>query len=530
VLYDIPPGDIKMKHYSVTFKPDEKKVSVHAGCNLVEAAGLAGIVLNTVCGRKGVCGRCSVFLEPQHQAVLACQYRIESDITVFIPRSSRFAEHKILTEGPARNGTITPDVYKKYAAEVSGRAILGLAIDIGTTTVVVKLVDMKTGDVLTTAARLNPQAKFGDDVISRIAYAPTGEKLCELNKLIVDSINGLIAECCEGANAGPAEIYETCVVGNTTMNHIFLRLPISQLGQAPYKAYSLDARDLSPAEIGLKINPRGNVHCVANIAGFVGADTTAVALAAELDAAEEMTLAIDIGTNGEVVLGTTNKLYAASCAAGPAFEGARITCGSHAVVGAIEAVILVGDKIELDVIGGGRPRSICGSGLIDTVAVLLDMGVIDSSGRFTNHNAIGKVGGAPAFILSHDEKGEPCVYLTQKDIREVQLAKAAISTGIKLLEKRLSIIDTDIKNVFLAGAFGNYIRPQSAMRIGMLPNVPIEIIRSIGNAASSGAQLILLSRDYRDLAAKLAKKIQYIEIAQDPQFESVFTDSILFPA
>jgi uncharacterized 2Fe-2S/4Fe-4S cluster protein (DUF4445 family) len=517
-----------MKHYSVTFKPDEKKVSVHAGCNLVEAAGLAGIVLNTVCGRKGVCGKCSVILEPQHQTVLACQHLVESDITVFIPRGSRFAEHKILTEGAARNGAITPDIYKKYVTEAGSGAILGLAIDIGTTTVVVKLADMKTGDVLTTAAGLNPQTKFGDDVISRIAYASTGEKLGELNKLIVDCINRLIAECCEGAEAGPVDIYETCVAGNTTMNHIFLRLPISQLGQAPYKAFSLEARDLSPAEIGLKINPRGNVHCVANIAGFVGADTTAVALAAELDAAGEMTLTIDIGTNGEVVLGTKNKLYAASCAAGPAFEGARIACGSRAVEGSIEAVVLIDNELDLEVIGGGEPKSICGSGLIDAVAVLLDMGVIDSTGRFTNHNAISKIGGAPAFILSRDEKGEPSVYLTQKDIREVQLAKAAIRAGIRLLEKHLTINDYGIKQVFLAGAFGNYIRPQSAVRIGMLPAVPIERIRSIGNAASSGAQLILVSSNYRDLAAKLAKKIQYIEIAHDPQFESVFADSILF--
>jgi uncharacterized 2Fe-2S/4Fe-4S cluster protein (DUF4445 family) len=517
-----------MKHFSVTFQPDEKQVSVHAGCNLVEAAGLAGIILNTVCGQKGVCGRCAVILEPRHQEVLACQYRVVSDITVFVPHGSRFAEHKILTEGVAQRGAIAPDIYKKYVAAAGARAILGLAVDIGTTTVVVKLVDMKTGDVLATAAGLNPQTKFGDDVISRIAYASTGEKLGELNKLIVDCINGLIAECCAGAKAGPGNIYETCVVGNTTMNHIFLRLPVSQLGQAPYKAFSVDARDLSPAEIGLNVNPQGNVHCVANIAGFVGADTTAVALAAELDKAGQMTLAIDIGTNGEVVLGTGDKLYAASCAAGPAFEGARITCGSRAVEGAIEGAVLSDGNIEMDVIRGDKPRSVCGSGLIDASALLLDMGVIDYTGRFTNHNAIGNVGGSPAFILSRDENSEPCVYLTQKDIREVQLAKAAIRAGILLLEKRLSKSDSDIKQVFLAGAFGNYIRPRSAVRIGMLPAVPIERIQSIGNAASSGAQLILLSRNYRNLATKLAKKIQYVEIAHDPEFESVFAGSIPF--
>jgi uncharacterized 2Fe-2S/4Fe-4S cluster protein (DUF4445 family) len=525
-----PPCGKKMKHFSVTFKPEGIVVSVYAGCELVEAAGLGGIVLNTVCGQKGICGRCAVVLEPQHQTVLACQYHIESDITVFVPHGSRFAEHKILIEGATRRGAITPDIYKKYITAAGARPIFGLAIDIGTTTVVVKLVDMKTGDVLATAAGLNPQTKFGDDVISRIAYASDGQNLGELNKLIVDCINGLIAESCAGAKTGPADIYETCVVGNTTMNHIFLRLPISHLGQAPYKAYSLDARDLSPAEIGLNINPQGNVHCVANIAGFVGADTTAVALSAELDKQEQMTLAIDIGTNGEVVLGTRDGLYAASCAAGPAFEGAKIACGSRAVDGAIEAVTLVNGEIDLEVIGAIESRSICGSGLIDAVAALLDLGVIDSSGRFTNHKAIENVNGVPAFILSRDKNGRPNVFLTQKDIREVQLAKAAIRAGIKLLEERLSISDADIKQVFLAGAFGNYIRPQSAVRIGMLPEVSIETIRSIGNAASSGAQLILISNNYRNLARKTAKEIQYVEIANDPQFETAFADSIPFPA
>lgn len=518
-----------MKHFTVTFRPDEKTVSVHAGCNLIEAAGLAGIILNSVCGQKGICGRCEVVLEPTHRTVLACQYNVESDITVVIPYGSRFAEHKILTEGAGRGGAITPDIYKKYIPAADARPVYGLAIDIGTTTVVVKLVDMKTGRVIATSAELNPQTRFGDDVISRIAYASDDDKLNNLNQLIVDCINKLIALCCAGAKAGPGDIYETCIVGNTTMNHIFLKLPVNQLGQAPYKAFSVDARDLSPGESGLNMNPKGNIHCVANIAGFVGADTTAVALAGEFDRAGQMTLAIDIGTNGEVVLGTGDKLYSASCAAGPAFEGARITCGSRAVRGAIESVFVAEGNIEMDVIGGDSPRSICGSGLIDAVAVLLDTGVVDSTGRFTSRSDIEKIGGEEAFVLARGEKGEPAVYLTQKDIREVQLAKGAIRTGIKLLENRLSINDNNIRQVFLSGAFGNYIRPRSAVRIGMLPDVEIGKIRSIGNAASSGAQLILLSSDCRKIAAGLAKKIQYVEIANDPQFEQVFAESIPFP-
>jgi uncharacterized 2Fe-2S/4Fe-4S cluster protein (DUF4445 family) len=521
-----------MKHYTVTFQPDGRQVSIHAGANLVEAAGMAGIVLDTTCGQKGTCRKCAVTLLPQGKSVLACQYHVQNDITVLVPRDSRFIEHKILTEGIARPDAVTPDIYKKYLPLAGDSPIIGLAVDIGTTTIVVKIIDMKTGRVITTAADLNPQTKFGDDVISRIAYARDEAKLAELNKLLLNRLNFLIAECCGGGGVKINDIYEACIVGNTTMNHIFLRLPITQLGQAPYKAFSVDAKDVSPKDIPLRMNPAGNIHTLANIAGFVGADTTAVALAVALDSADETSMAIDIGTNGEIVLGTKDKLLAASCAAGPAFEGARITCGSRAADGAIEAVILAKDGIGLDVVGDRGPVSICGSGLIDAVAVLLDLGAIDPTGRFARPDAlktgVTEINRQTAFVLALDEKGNPSVYLTQKDIREVQLAKAAIRAGIRLLQKRLSIADADIKHIYLAGAFGNYIRPQSALRIGLLPSVPIERIQSVGNAACSGAQLALISSHYRTLAADLARKIEYIEIANEPDFQAVFADSMLF--
>jgi len=315
-----------------------------------------------------------------------------------------------------------------------------------------------------------------------------------------------------------------------------LRLPITQLGLAPYRAFPVDAKDFRPQEVGLNVNPAGNVHTVANIAGFVGADTTAVALATGFDSVKQVSLAIDIGTNGEVVLAAKGKLLAASCAAGPAFEGAKITCGSRAAQGAIEAVVLADNEIDLDVVGGTKPVSICGSGLIDAVAVLLDLGVIDNTGRFnlkaklsqTVARRLIEIKQQPAFVLACDDKGKPSVYLTQKDIREVQLAKAAIRTGIRLLQKRLNIDDAEIKQIYLAGAFGNYIRRESALRIGMLPDIPVERIQSIGNAASSGAQLILISSHCRSIAAELARKIQYIEIANEPDFQSTFADSIPF--
>ncbi len=519
-----------MKRFNIFFKPDGKKISIHAGALLLEAAGQAGIILNTVCGGKGTCKKCIVKLEPDGREVLACQYHIQSDLIVTVPPGSKYYEHKILEYGIDSSGRAHPTIYKEYRKRLSTETILGVAVDIGTTTVVAKLIDMSDGRCLATQAVLNPQIRHGDDVVSRIAYAKNDEKLTELHKLIIDCINNLVAKLCKCASIDAKQIYEMCVVGNTIMNHLFLKLPVAQLGQSPYKAFSLDANDVPAKKLRLQINPEGNIHTVENIAGFVGSDTAAVALAIDIDSAEEMSLAIDIGTNGEVVLGTKEKLYAASCAAGPAFEGARITCGSRAAEGAIEAVVINNDNIDFDVIGNDEPRSICGSGLIDAVATLLNLGIIDSNGRFVKRSGrIVEHDGQLCFYLFRAANvSERSVFLTQRDIREVQLAKAAIRAGIKILQRKLGIADSDIKHVFLAGAFGNYIRPQSAMRIGLLPVVPLERIHFVGNAASSGAQMILISRQCRDKAGELAHKIEYVEIAYEPDFQNIFTESMSF--
>jgi uncharacterized 2Fe-2S/4Fe-4S cluster protein (DUF4445 family) len=561
------------------FEPDGKRVSIHAGATLLEAAGQAGIILDTICGGKGTCKKCVVNLrrkaspsgEPDSKAVLACQYHIESDVTVTIPPASRFFEQKILTEGTGAKVQGRPDVWEKYRDK--GENIFGLAVDIGTTTVVVKLLNMKDGRCIATEAELNPQTQYGDDVISRIAYAQSDAKLADLTRAIVDCINKLISQLCKQAHANPEHIYEVCVVGNTTMNHIFLGFPVAQLGQAPYRAFSVEAHNRLPDDLKLSINPAGNIYTVENIAGFVGSDITAAALAAGIDSADEMTLMVDIGTNGEIVLGTANKLYAASCAAGPALEGARISCGSRASEGAIEAVIANKNDIDLDVIGapasscrktGAGARSICGSGLIDAVAVLLQLDIIDKSGRFAEAeklkgrlppailSRITEHDGQRAFVLAENRRStslkpvkitaKMAVLLTQEDIRQVQLAKAAIRTGIKLLQKKirlrvsdvaasaesLGVGDDDIRHIYLAGAFGNYIRAESALRIGLLPNVPTERIHFIGNAACSGAQMILLSRRLRTQAGELARKIEYVEIAHERQFADVFAESMAF--
>ncbi|MHC4587724.1 MAG: hypothetical protein ACYS3N_24665, partial [Planctomycetota bacterium] len=285
-----------MKHFNITFKPDGKQISIHCGSTLFEAAGQAGIILNTACGGRGICGKCEAILELGGEKVLACQYRIESDLTVTIPVSSRFFEQKILAECIETETGIQPDIYEKYLEIQPKEPILGVAVDIGTTTVVARLINMENGLCVATEAALNPQTRYGDDVVSRIAYAETDDKLGELQKVITDCVNELIRRLCEKTSIDSKQIFEVCAVGNTTMNHIFLNLPVKQLGQAPYKAYSLDAKDIPADESALQLNPSGNVHTVENIAGFVGSDITAVALAIDIDTFEKMSLIVDIGT------------------------------------------------------------------------------------------------------------------------------------------------------------------------------------------------------------------------------------------
>ncbi len=508
-------------------------MTIHSGATLLEAAHQVGIILNTVCGSRGTCGKCAVILQPENQTVLACQYKIDCDLTIEIPSTSRFFDQKILAHGIDHNVDIDlPKIAEKA---------YGLAIDIGTTTVVAKVLDLSNGELIATETAFNPQAKHGDDVISRIAYAHNNHKLRELQSLIIACINELIACLIVQAEISAQDIYEMTVVANTTMNHIFLNLPIKQLGLSPYEAWSLDACDLKAQKLSININPEANIHTVENIAGFIGSDTVAAALATAIDCEDELTLLIDIGTNGELICGNKEKLYAASCAAGPALEGARISQGSRAVSGAIEAVVINDNDIDVDVINDHPSSSICGSGVIDAVAVMLDLKIIDRTGRFNNvlylkdqlpdliYRRMTTVNHQPAFVLAYEnDSKKPAVTITQQDVRELQLAKAAIRAGINMLLKKLKLKDDDLKKILLAGAFGNYIRKSSAMRIGLLPNVNPERIHFVGNAASTGAQMILINQKVKALATDLAKKVEYIEIAHEKDFTNLYTEAMLF--
>jgi uncharacterized 2Fe-2S/4Fe-4S cluster protein (DUF4445 family) len=413
--------------------------------------------------------------------------------------------------------------------------VLGMAIDIGTTTLAAGLVDLATGKVVALDAELNPQINFGADVISRIMYAQGApEKRENLQKELVRGLNHLILRLCRNSRRERGRVFEVTVVGNTTMLHTLLGLEARNIALAPYVGGLNQSFNLSAAELGLQVHPGGKVHIMPSVASFVGADTVAVILAAGLHQSRVPRLAIDIGTNGEVMLATEKSVLTASTAAGPAFEGGRIKYGMRAVKGAISS-FQAAPAPSYSVIGGGTPKGICGSGLIDLVAELYRAGVLDQKGRILKPaeiggGALGKMvrvrGEAREFVIFKDEKGE--VTLTQQDVRELQLAKGAIRAGVELLMKEAGVRADDIQEVLLAGVFGNYINREKAVTLGLIPPFPLEKIHFIGNGAMDGALRALLNLEERRQAEKIGSAARHIELSGRPDFEDTFLRCLSF--
>lgn len=418
--------------------------------------------------------------------------------------------------------------------------LLGMAFDIGTTTIVGYLMDLYTGRELSVASMLNPQTQFGADVISRITHHIQNENgLEELHAAVTGAVNTLIGEATGKAGVSRNDVYAISVVGNTCMHHLFLGITPRQVALAPYVAAVSEPVVVDPADVRLAINPAGKVFVLSNIAGFVGADTVAVLLATEMDQSETVKLIIDIGTNGEIALGSKDRLAACSAAAGPAFEGAQISCGMRGATGAIDHVTF-SEELAVTVIGNVEPQGICGSALLDTVAGLLENGLINEKGKFNDPsevtNPVGlqltkhlvKHNGLWAFMLTEESAAQP-VMVTQKDIRELQLAKGAMAAGIRILMKTCGITVNDIQEVLLAGAFGNYLNSHSACVIGLIPQELEGKIRMIGNAAGAGAKLALLSNKEYVRAAEIAKRVEFVELGSNREFTTIFAESMLFP-
>ena len=416
--------------------------------------------------------------------------------------------------------------------EQDNRPVLMAAFDIGTTTVAGYLLDGRTGEQLSTVSALNTQTEYGADVIMRANYSlEHGAE--ELSTNIRMLLRKLIDTLCEKTKKDPEDIYQVSVVGNTCMHHLFLGIVPDSLVHAPYNPAISQGLFFSAERFNLGIHPGGQLIVLPVIAGFVGADTVACLLAVNLEEEEKMTLMIDIGTNGEIVLGNKKHRIACSTAAGPAFEGAKIACGMRGAEGAIEHAQLVEGRLKYKVIGDGRPTGICGSGLIDLIACLLDAGVIDESGKLVEDSHVVQIdeNTKAAYLLadSSESGNEKPVYLSQKDIREVQLAKGAIAAGIALLTKQMGITLEEIEQVYIAGAFGNYMDPKGACRIGMLPGILKDRIIPVGNAAGEGAKLALLNKEELKRAERLARHTEFLELAALSEFQDQFVDELEFP-
>jgi uncharacterized 2Fe-2S/4Fe-4S cluster protein (DUF4445 family) len=402
---------------------------------------------------------------------------------------------------------------------------LGLAVDLGTTKIAAYLVNLESGRTLAAKGLMNPQISYGEDVVSRISAAgKSPENAAKLQALLVDALNTTASSLCSEIGADRSDIADAVVVGNTAIHHLFLRLPVQQLGLAPYVPAVRAAVDVKARDLGLQIAPGAYVHLLPNIAGYVGADHVAMLLATRVAESRSTVLAIDIGTNTEICLNHRGKMTSVSCASGPAFEGAHIRYGMRAAPGAIEHVRLSGEKLNIQTIGGGPPVGICGSGLLDVVAQLRLNNVLDASGRMGQHPLVRLRDGSIEFVLA-ERPGRDAITVSQKDVRELQLAKAAIRLGIRALVESEGLAEAQIQEVLIAGAFGTFIDIESAITIGMLPPLPLDHFRQVGNAAGTGARLALISRSQRSLAQQIAERDGYIELACIPDFNRKFAEA-----
>ena len=598
--------------FQITIEPTGRRISVTADNTLLQAARQAGLQVSAVCGGKGTCGACKVYIisgafselttsekdllntseiEAGHR--LACQVFPRSDGVIYFPAESLGTLQRLQLEGeqyaiapyPALqrldvdlsnsdptlkqsdlmnlretlavigypHTQIPADLQvkildlmdstdKKASLVLHGmdlvtvlapkRPLLGLAVDLGTTKLAAFLVDLENGVTLASEGIPNPQISYGEDVISRIEFTdsnPQGAKI--LQESVITGINELADRLTRQIGAQVEEIGDCVIAGNTAMHHILVGLPVHSLGTAPYLPASIQSMHLTARDLGLNLAPHARVYLPPNIAGFVGGDHVAMLLAARLRHSLKTILALDIGTNTEVSLWHKGRHLTCSCASGPAFEGAHIRHGLRAIPGAIERVFIDQNTIKVQTIADQPAIGICGSGIVDAVAEMHRAGVLNSRGSFNKSN--------PLLILRNGKPELPLVPAAQsgtgqeitinrQDVQQLQLAKAAIRSGIEVLLREASIRAEDIDQVLVAGAFGSYLDMANCQRIGLLPELPLERVRQVGNAAGAGTREMLLSTTKRAEAEAMLDKIEYIELTTIRDYVDLFTDAIGF--
>lgn len=559
-----------MKTHNVNFYPSNVSVSIEEGTTILEAARKVKVEIEAPCNGATVCGKCKVKLdssslknvqysnsahiskeEIEKGIVLSCETRIFGDVNVFLQTSSKEENLKILSQGKALDVEIHPYINKKYYEDrnitevLGGSEILfyepgntedhtfGVVIDIGTTTLVASLINLTDGKELGNTSELNPQAIHGQDVLSRIKIASEDDGRELMHSLIINKINYMVDELLAVTQVDRKKIYEIIFSGNTCMLHLAGNINPYSLGKYPYIPELSGHLHMKAKSLGLNVAEEGVVYFPPIISAYVGADITSGILAAELYKSKEIILFVDIGTNGEMVIASDGRLSATSTAAGPAFEGMNIACGMRAAKGAIEYFnIEENGEITIKTIGDEEPIGICGSGLLDIIGELVYHKVIDKNGKFSNKitdnasNILKKnlvdFNGKKVFQLS--EK----VHLTQKDIRQVQLAKGAIRAGIEFLLKSKEIEARDVDTVLIAGSFGYHLRAKSLVNIGLLPKEFEGKIQFVGNTSKTGGKAILLNNDSRDEIYKVVNQVEVVELSSYKDFDKVFVKHLAF--
>jgi len=552
---------------TVHFIPHGIAVPVVAGSRLIDAARAAGIRMETPCDGAGTCGKCKAKVGREalqslsgdaHKSltmaerdagwVLACQATVHGDLQVELDAFDSDGL-QILSEGQGLAVELAPWVRKSYDAEAgttqvlagdallatetgdTTAAIFGIAVDIGTTTLVTTLLDLRTGAEIGVTSSLNPQAIHAQDVLSRIKMGSKPAGLHKLHAELIEEISRQTTQLAFKAGVALANIYEAVFSGNTTMLHLATRTDPASLGKYPYTLSLSGGQHVKARDIDLGISPHGLVYLPPLFSAYVGADITSGILSTRLAEQPGVVLLVDIGTNGEMVLSVDGRLIATSTAAGPAFEGMNIACGMRASRGAVELVALGEDGIRVETIAGGDPVGICGSGLLDVVGELASKCGLDKNGRFQNNGASHshpwrdqweRLDGKPIFRIAGP------VYLTQKDVRQVQLAKGAIRTGIEMLLKAAGIEAARVDRVLIAGSFGFHLRTVSLIHLGLLPKEFGDRVEFVGNTSKSGAEAFLLSRDAREEMKQIVAQVEVLELANDPAFEKAFVRSLQF--
>lgn len=544
--------------HTLFVEPGNRRIQAPSGRTILAALAADGVFLRSDCGGKGLCGKCRVKIDDPNSAAatqpdqaeinsigeesikagfrLACRAAVSADLAVQIPDSTLFSP-EVMEKGPNLIGDVSVEV--KTAADSSEP--YGIAVDLGTTTIAVYLCDLVAGKIAASTSVKNPQAIFGDDVMSRIsAIYDAPSELGRFQKMVVKAIEWGLLSLCRKAQITPESLKRAVVVGNSVMLHILAGKSPASIGVSPYEPEFKEARKLRAGDLGFSFHSSATVETLPLVSGFLGADIVAAALAVGLERQPAGTLLVDVGTNGEIMLRIETGFLAASCATGPAFEGASIQHGMHAVSGAIDAVypVQIGQKPGYSVIQNDRktkskPSGICGTGVISATAQLLRANFLLMDGRFN--------GEIKSDYIRHDEHDMPefelapssetetglAVTLTQKDIRAIQLAKGALLAGIQLLCQEAGI-ERPTK-IIVAGAFGNFINTQDALTIGMFPKIPASDVEMMGNAAGAGAVRALFDPDFAESANELIRKTRVLDLARLEIFQDVFVSSLHFP-